>query len=142
MVLDETKIGVVCVDDNPQVAEALRLKLSRQGEFNWKGWLPDAGDMLEAAREHCPEIILMDVDMPGRDPFEVTQELARECPDCRVIFFSGHVRVELIDRALESGAWGYVAKHDGEESLLQAIKEVAQGGIAFSPQARAAYDHG
>lgn len=142
MQLAEKKIGVLCVDDNPHVAEALKLKLGRAGSFRWMGWLADADRMVETARSICPKIVILDVDMPGQDPFEATAELNQVCPDTRVVFFSGHVRADFIDRALDAGAWGYASKNDGEEELLAVLRAVAGGEMAFSPEARSTYDQG
>ncbi len=142
MMLAEKKIGVLCVDDNPHVAEALKMKLRRAESFEWMGWLADADHMVETAKSICPKIVILDVDMPGQDPFEATAALNEACPDTRVVFFSGHVRLEFIERALDAGAWGYASKSDGEEALLSVLRAVAGGEIAFSPEARATYDLG
>ena len=68
-------------------------------------------------------------------------ELVRECPQARAIIFSGHVRRELIDRAIESGAWAYVSKNDGEDELLATIRRVVSGEFVLSSEVRATYDH-
>lgn len=134
-------ITVLCVDDNPHVGEALRLKFLRTPEFEWLGWLAVADRLEEVVRARPPAIVVLDVDMPGPSPFAVLATLSRTDPQTRVIIFSGHVRPELVHRALEAGAWGYVSKNDGEEALLTAIREVT-GPVAelgLSPEARSAY---
>ena len=130
-------IRVLCVDDNEHLADALRVKFGAVGGFDWQGWLPDAGGLVGKVLRDCPSVVLLDIDMPGVDPFDALAELATRCPECRVIVFSGHVRRELIDRALDSGAWGYVSKNDGEEALLEAVRMVAAGELALSPEVRA-----
>jgi DNA-binding NarL/FixJ family response regulator len=130
-------ISILCVDDNEHVADALRLKFTASGGFQWRGWLPDAGQLVSTALRDPPSIVLLDLDMPGADPFDALADLAARCPQCRVIIFSGHVRRELIDRALDAGAWGYVSKNDGEEALLAAVLLVASGELALSPEVRA-----
>ena len=134
------EISVLCVDDNAHVVDALRLKFTRDQHFQWKGSLPDAENLLATARRLCPDVIILDIDMPGPDPFKVTAELAEHCPDTRVIYFSGHVRTDYIDRGVEAGAWGYVSKNDGHESLIDVIIRVARGEFALSLEVRAAYD--
>ncbi len=133
-------ITVVCVEDNPQVAGALRVKLERDPRFCWLAWLPDADEIVQKARESRPSIILLDLDMPGKDPFTATQELVRDCPESRVVIVSGHVRIDLIRRALEAGAWGYVSKNDHENELLNAVSRVADGEMAFSPEVGTVYN--
>ncbi len=140
MAFQDDKFGVLCVEDNPHVAEALRLKLSRMSDFEWKGWIPAADSMLETAKATCPALMLLDLDMPGRDPLEAASELARCCPTTRIVVFSGHVRQDLVDRAIEVGAWGYVSKNDGEEALINALRSVCEGEVALSPEVRAVYN--
>lgn len=131
---------VLCVDDNPHVAEALRVKLARSLDMRWQGWLSSADALVVTAERQCPTIVLLDVDMPGKDPFVALGELVERCPAVKVVVFSGHVRQELIDRALEAGAWGYVSKNDGEDELLRVIRAVADGEVALSPEVRSTYD--
>ena len=134
------EVNVLCVDDNPYVAEALRIKLSRTDGFAWKGWAEDADSLLAMSRKSCASLVILDLDMPGKDPFDATEELQSICPNCRVVVFSGHVRKDLIDRAVQAGVWGYVAKSDGEDALIDAMCKVAEGEFALSPEVRATYD--
>lgn len=130
------EMTVLCVDDSPMVADALRAKLSRTAGFAWKGWLPEATQLITTILDQgCPDIVLLDVDMPGKDPFKALAELVETCSSIRVVIFSGHVRRELIDRAVECGAWGYVSKNDGEESLISVLRSVARDEFALSPEA-------
>jgi two-component system, NarL family, response regulator DesR len=133
------RVRVLCVDDNEDVIDALRLFLSREPRLEWAGWLPDAGELLSEAHACRPDIVLLDVDMPRRDPFEALRALAAVCPDVRVIMLSGHVRNELVNRAIAAGAWGYVAKGDGQRAILDVIAQVANGEFAMSSEVRTCY---
>lgn len=128
--------SILGVDDNTAVAEALRIKLRRAGGFRWSGWLPTADALVEAVGRESPEMVLLDVDMPGRDPFDVLGELADKFPGTRVVMFTGFARRDLVERALDAGAWGYVCKNDGEEELLAALQKVRSGELALSPEAQ------
>lgn len=130
---------VLCVDDNEAVAEALRVKLTRRKEFAWTGTLPAADQLVKVCQRDCPDLVVLDADMPGKDPFEALAELTEQCPGTRVVMFSGHVRRDFISRSMEAGAWGYVSKNDGEEALLDALRKVMAGSIAFSPEAKRYY---
>jgi len=132
-------ISVLCVDDNQHVAEALDITLTRSGRFKWKGWLPTADELVTVAVRDAPGIVLLDIDMPGRDPFEASADLLDKCPESRVVFFTGHVRKDLIDRAVESGAWGYASKNDGDQALIEVLERVGAGEFAFSPSVRGTY---
>lgn len=130
---------VFCTDDNLLVTEAVRLHIEQEPDFRWVGSAETADDMLEKAEEirmrHlCPDIVLLDIDMPGRDPFEAIGELHQICPKARVLMYSGLVRRDWIERAMESGAWGYVAKSDGQEALLRAMRSAMADEFALSPE--------
>ena len=138
---DQT-FSVVCVDDNPQVADAIRVKLLRSGSFKWNGWAADGDEVLSllADGSNCPDLIVLDLDMPGMDPFDATTQLLSVCPTARVVVFTGHVRKDLIERAVDAGAWGYVAKSDGADALVQALRGVMNNEFSLSPEARSTYD--
>lgn len=133
------RIGVMCVDDNRHLADALRLALDRDASFEWKGWLPVADALAAEVAARKPTVVLIDVDMPGVDPFAAAAEATRGVPETRMVVFSGHVRRDLIDRAVDAGAWGYVSKNDGEAAILDVIRRVAAGEFALSAEARAVY---
>ncbi len=140
MPLTERPISVLCVEDNPEVAQALKMKLSQDDLFVWKGWIPRADDLIETVRREEPSIVLLDLDMPGRDPLDAASELLRVRPATRLVVFSGHAREELIERALDIGAWGFATKNDGENELLRVLASVVDGRVEFSPEVRALLD--
>jgi DNA-binding NarL/FixJ family response regulator len=130
-------IRVMCVDDNDFVAEAIRRKLSLDPTFAWAGWLPEARHLVEKVRENKADVVLLDIDMPGKDSFEALGELAAAVPSARVIMLSGYVRSDYIDRAVGAGAWGYVSKNENTETILAAIQQVARGGSAMGAEVEA-----
>ncbi len=132
-------IKVLCVDDNFLVAEGIRIKLMLTGGFQWLGQLADADHLVDEARRTQPDVVLLDIDMPGRDAFEALEELNRSNPHARVIMVSGHVRSELIDRAVEAGAWGYVSKGEGAETIVNAIRDVMENKFVMGPEVSAEY---
>ena len=131
---------VLCVDDNPHVADALRSMLRRAANLRWIGSLPDATDLLDRVETERPAIVLLDLDMPGPDPFAVLAMLTERCPETKAIVYTGHVRRDYIDRAVEAGAWGYVSKNEAEDRLFEAIDQVLDGRFALSPEVRATLD--
>jgi DNA-binding NarL/FixJ family response regulator len=72
--------------------------------------------------------------MPGQSPLQALREINRSGAAARTIVFSGHLRRELVAQAMDAGAWGYVSKNDGEDSLVVAIRAVMAGEIAWSPE--------
>jgi len=135
-----SKARVFCADDNPLVTAALQRYVERSPDFDWMGCAEDADELCSEVRSRgCPDIVLLDIDMPGMDPFAAIGELQRCCGRSRILMYSGMVRRDLIDRALEAGAWGYVSKGDGEQSLFEAMRAALAGHLALSPEVRAVY---
>jgi len=130
---------VLCVDDNAAVLAALRQKLTLAKGFTWCGSRPDATDLRSAIEFHRPTVVILDIDMPGRDPFVSVKELADHPSRSRVVLFSAHVKRDLIERAMEAGVWGYVSKGDGEDALVDAIRRVAAGEFVLSAEVQSAY---
>lgn len=132
-------IKVLCVDDNFLVAEGIKIKLALAGGFEWMGQLADADDLVEHVRRKRPDIVLLDIDMPGKDAFTALRELHDAGLNTRVLMVSGHVRTELIDRAVEAGAWGYVSKGEGAEQIINAIHDVLAGKFVMGPEVASEY---
>lgn len=135
-------IRVLCVDDNFLVAEGIKVRLNLAGGFEWVGQLPDADKLVEQVKQARPDVVLLDLDMPGKDAFEAMRELVEAVPDVRTIVISGHVRSDLVDRAVESGAWGYISKSEGPETIVGAIQQVVNGQFVVGPDVRAEYRGG
>lgn len=127
-------IGILCVEDNTEVAQTLRMKFDAIEGFDWRGWLPNADELISTAKRLSPRVVVLDLDMPGKNPLEALAELRTACPDTRVVVFTGHVGRDLVDRALDAGAWGYVSKNDGEDALVHAVRQVHSGELGLSPE--------
>jgi DNA-binding NarL/FixJ family response regulator len=125
-------ISVLCVDDNAEVAESLRLVCEWHG-IRWAGWLSEAKDLPAEVVRSGATVVVLDLNMPGPDPFEALSSLARQPQPVPVIVFTAHVYQQLIDQAVAAGAWGYVGKDQGATALLRAISEVFAGQIALGP---------
>lgn len=120
-------IRLMCVDDNELIAEAIRRRLGREADFEWLGWLARASELPAAAERERPDVVVLDVDIPGDDSFAAIRQVARTSPSTRVVMLSGHARREYVDQAVASGAWGYVLKSDGTDAIIDAIRAVANG---------------
>jgi len=127
------KIRVLCVDDHAFLAEGLRSKISLEQDMEYVGWLPDATDLVKEAQEREADIITLDIEMPGPDPFDSLTEVQRRAPEIRVIVLSAHVRDRYLDAAVEAGAWGFLSKADDPDTIVHAIRKVAGGEFALGP---------
>lgn len=121
------RLRVVCVDDNDLLRHALATRLQREPWLDVVGQLSSADGLPELGVRAEADIVLIDLDMPGRDPFAAIGELRALRPEARAVVLSGHVRMDLIDRALHSGAWGYISKSAGLDAVIRGIQSVSRG---------------
>lgn len=129
-----TAVRVLCVDDNEEVLWALEAHFARLKGFKVVGSLSSAAGLVGAVQSAKPDVLVLDLDMPGESPLEAMQQVARSGALTRTVVFSGHLRRELIAQAMDAGAWGYVSKNDGADSLVTAIRAVMAGQISWSPE--------
>lgn len=127
-------IRVLSVDDHAFLAEGLQARLGVEPDMELVGRRSDAADLVGAVRETEARIVLLDIEMPGPDPFEAVEDLRRQCPDARVVMLSAYVRDHYLDAAYAAGAWGYLCKSDPSDAVIDGIRRVAAGELAFSPQ--------
>jgi DNA-binding NarL/FixJ family response regulator len=130
------RVKIMLVDDNAILAEALPFVLRNDHRFEWTGWVESGRDVLTAVTRVRPHVVLMDVDMPNVDTFELVREVTRCCPDTKVVMFSGHVRQEYIEAAFDAGAFGYLHKDDEFPALLESLLKAHAGEIVMSTPIR------
>ncbi len=131
--LAPTRIRVLSVDDHPFLAEGLRARLALEADLEFVGYRLRADDLPAAVAETNAHVVLLDIELPGADPFEATARLRRAVPACRVIMLSAYVRDHYVDGTVKAGAWGYLSKSDDPATIVQAIRDVAAGRFTFGP---------
>ena len=132
-------IKVLVADDHPVVRKGLQLLLARQGHLRLAGEACDGDEALRKTRELKPDVVLMDISMPGMNGLAVTEVLRKELPQIKVLILSVHNNKEYIFRVIQAGAHGYVSKEAPPEEVLRAIESVHEGEPFFSEDiARAA----
>ncbi|MFI5401748.1 MAG: LuxR C-terminal-related transcriptional regulator [Planctomycetota bacterium] len=122
------------MDDHEFLADGLRARLALTDDLEFAGYLPTAQGLLAKVKETGADIVLLDIEMPGPDPFEAIGDLRRRSPESRVLVLSAYVRDHYFESAVEAGAWGYLSKGDNPECLVEAIRKAARGEFAFSPE--------
>lgn len=117
---------LLLADDHAIVMEGLASLL--RGEFSLVGAVADGARLIEAARQHRPDIIVTDVAMPGMSGLEALRQLRAEAITAKVIFLTMHADAQLAAEALRAGAAGFVVKHAAGKELVAAIHAVLRGG--------------
>ena len=132
-------ITVLVADDHPVVRKGLQNCFARQAHLRIVGEAADGDEALRMARDLSPDVVLMDISMPGMNGLAVTEILRKEAPEMKVLVLSMHSNKDYIFRVIQAGAHGYVSKEAPPEELLRAIESVFNGEPHFSEDiARAA----
>ncbi|HCZ34575.1 MAG TPA: DNA-binding response regulator [Cytophagales bacterium] len=126
------EIRVAIFEDNKLVREALEAILNGTPGFNCTGAFSDGTSCVEKIRKSSPDVVLMDIEMPGPDGIEVTRQLSAHFPDIKIVIQTVFNDSEKIFHALCSGASGYILKNDPPGKYLDAIREVYNGGAAMN----------
>jgi DNA-binding NarL/FixJ family response regulator len=127
------EITALIVDDHEVVREGLRLSLSRSPHIRVVGEAGDGRAAIDLAERRRPNVVIMDVRMPGMDGLDATKELTEKAPDVAVLIFTAYSERSLLARGLESGAKGYILKEAPHETLVRAIEKVAAGESFIDP---------
>ena len=126
-------ITVVLVDDHAVVRSGLRLLLDAQDDIDVVGEAGNAKDAVFRARAFKPDLILLDVVMPGESGIDVLPKLLKESPDSKVLVLSMQDDPSYVREAFAAGASGYVLKEAIDEEVVAAVREIASGGRYVHP---------
>src|SRR4029434_5552013 len=121
-------ISVSIVEDNEQLRATLARVISRAEGFRCLSQHPSAEAALEALPQEPPEVVLMDINLPGMNGVECVRRLKQVLPKTQVVMLTVYEDTENIFNALAAGASGYMLKRTPRAELLEAIREVHQGG--------------
>lgn len=125
-------INVAIFEDNTLVRGALETILNGTPGFNCCGTFPDANNCIDKVNRSKPDVVLMDIEMPGTDGIQATQLLSKEFPGIRIIIQTVFNDSEKIFKALCAGASGYILKNDPPNKYLEAVSEVYSGGASMN----------
>lgn len=130
-------IRVLAVDDHAMVRETLCDRLRREADIQVAGSAGTAEEAIDKLVTCTPDVVLMDIDMPGLICFDAVQTMYSLRPSLMVVFLSAFVHEHYIQQALAVNAAGYITKDESPETVVAAIREVAKGGRYYSPDVRA-----
>lgn len=127
-------IKVLLAEDHHVVREAIASYLEREPDIQVVGQVAAGGELMPAAETAQPDVLLLDVKMPGLNASEAAQALKAAHPDLKILVLSAHKRAAYVLGLLEAGASGYMLKDDPSETLALAVRAVVQGEVWLSPQ--------
>jgi DNA-binding NarL/FixJ family response regulator len=140
--LRQKPISILCVDDNPLVGDSLARWFARITDFRFAGYVQDGRKVEQVVHQLHPDVVLMDLDMPGIDTVALVARLAASKPTIHVAMLSAHADPGDIRRCLDAGACGYLCKDENPVAVAVAVHEIAEGKRVLSPVAQAALDAG
>lgn len=125
---------ILVVDDHSVIRDGIALWLSRTSDLRVCGMADQTGAALDQIEGLRPDAVVTDIGMPGRDGLELTKDIRARWPGMPVLIFSVHDESLYAGRALRAGARGYCSKTAGPEALIESLRVVLRGGMAFSAE--------
>jgi DNA-binding NarL/FixJ family response regulator len=128
---------ILLVDDHAIVREGYRRLLEEEPDIQVVGEASDASQACQSARALNPDVVVMDIALPGTSGIEATRRMLKDQPQMHILMFSMYDDAIYASRALEAGAQGYISKASAPEVLVQAIYAVSRGESYVSPDVAA-----
>jgi len=127
------KQRILLVDDHEVVRLGLRALLERHHQFEVIAEASTARESLEKVKQYSPDVVVMDIRLPGGSGIEACEEITENYPDSKVIMLTSYAEDEMLFSAIRAGAAGYVLKQIGGEDLVKAIEAVGRGEALLDP---------
>jgi two-component system response regulator DevR len=127
------KYRILIVDDHEVVRIGLKSLLDRYDHFEIVGEVGSAKEAIEKVSKIHPDVVLMDIRLPGVSGIEACEEITNNYPDTKVIMLTSYAEDEMLFSAIRAGASGYVLKQIGAEDLVHAIESVGRGEALLDP---------
>ena len=134
-------IRILVADDHPVVREGICGRLAREEDFLVVGQAVDGNEAIRQARRLCPDVVLLDVAMPGPGAVPVLEELRQAVPQAQVLVLSAFDDDRYVFGTLEAGAAGYLLKDERLSTLVDAVRVVARGESWLSPRVASKVTH-
>jgi DNA-binding NarL/FixJ family response regulator len=130
---ESSEIRIMLADDHAMLREGLAAVVSRDPELSVVGQCGDGLAVLEQVRDIQPDVLVLDITMPGLNGLDLCREITRRQKDTAILILTMHSDEQFAARALENGASGYLVKDAASEQLTQAVRTVARGELYLGP---------
>lgn len=127
------KLRIVLVDDHEVVRLGLRSLLERQPDLAVVGEAETAHEAVQAVERLAPDVVVLDIRLPGRSGVEACAEIKRRRPETKIVVLTSYAEDEVLLDAIAAGAEGYVLKQVGSDDLVQALRRVGRGERLLDP---------
>jgi DNA-binding NarL/FixJ family response regulator len=131
----EARKNIVIVDDHPTTREGLRAVINREPDLIVSGEAANASQALDSIQKLAPDLVLLDITMPGKSGLELVKDLKALHPQLAILVVSMHEETLYAERMLRAGAGGYITKQQPPEELVKAIRQVLANRVYLSPSA-------
>ncbi len=126
-------LKILLVDDHEVVRLGLRTLISRHAQFEVVAEADNAADAVNKTQEFSPDVVVMDIRLPGKSGIEATREIISLRPETKVIMLTSYAEEDLLFEAISAGASGYVLKQIGSGELIQALERIGRGEALLDP---------
>ncbi len=131
--MSKKMVRVLIAEDHATMREGMKLLIGREPDMECVGLAADGHEALRLARELQPDVVLMDISMPGLDGLQATRALRETCPGVKVVALTRHADHGFLTEMLRAGAKGYVLKQSSSGDLISAVRAVASGQSYLDP---------
>ncbi|MBM3745096.1 MAG: response regulator transcription factor [Acidobacteria bacterium] len=128
------KIRILLADDHTLFRQGIKTLINTEPDMEIAGEAANGGEAIERANELRPDIVLMDIGMPGFSSFEATRQIRKNRPETKILFLTMYDDEDYLVEGMESGGSGYVLKDSPAPQLLAAVRDVQRGGSFLSPR--------
>jgi two-component system, NarL family, response regulator DevR len=126
-------LRILLVDDHEVVRLGLRALLSRYSHFEVVAEAENANEAIKRTLQFQPDVVVMDIRLPGKNGIEATREIVQARPNTKVVMLTSHAEDELLFDAISAGAAGYVLKQIGSDDLVRALESIGRGESLLDP---------
>ena len=120
---------IILVDDHPVFRQGLRHLIDKENDLRVVGEANDGQMAIELVRQKCPDLVVMDINMPYLNGIEATRQIISECSATRVVALSVHSGKQFVRDMIEAGASGYILKESIPEEMIEGIRSVRAGNV-------------